>query len=120
MAEKTLPLAPGPPMQLSPEDQRLLMDIARDAIRAALGDSRATASVPRHAALQQFAGCFVSLHESATHRLRGCVGRLDAKAPLAETVASMARAVLDDPRFVTDPVTAEELSSLDIELSILS
>jgi len=32
----------------------------------------------------------------------------------------MARSVLEDPRFLGDPVTLGELADLDIELSILS
>jgi AmmeMemoRadiSam system protein A len=108
-------------MHLSAEHQRVLLDVARGAICRAL---RTTATPPptppADPHLQQLAGCFVSLHETCTHRLRGCVGRLDARAALSETVAAMARAVLDDPRFVTGPVTHDELPLLDIELSILS
>ena len=62
----------------------------------------------------------MSLHELRTHRLRGCVGRLDAKAPLGETVLTMAQAVLEDPRFLNMPVTLADLPHLEIELSILS
>lgn len=108
-------------MHLSTDHQRLLLDVARDTIRCALrAIDGAMVLLPRHATLQQPAGCFVSLHESGTHRLRGCVGRLDAKTALGETVAAMSRAVLTDPRFATDPVTPAEFATLDIELSILS
>jgi AmmeMemoRadiSam system protein A len=66
------------------------------------------------------AGCFVSLHELSTHRLRGCVGRLDPNLPLWDAVRQTANDVLHDPRFVTLPVTASEVSDLMIEVSVLS
>ena len=106
-------------MNLSAEHQRALLDVARGAIRAALNGGFSP-PLPEDPELCQPAGCFVSLHESAGHRLRGCVGRLDAKGPLGQTVAMMAQAVLEDPRFLTHPVTWEDLPRLDIELSILS
>jgi len=106
-------------MRLSDENKQLLLDGARGAVRAALrGDVPPT--LPDHPELAQPAGCFVSLHELRTHRLRGCVGRLDAKAPLGETVLTMAQAVLEDPRFLNMPVTLADLPDLEIELSILS
>jgi uncharacterized protein len=107
-------------MNLSAEHQRALLDVARGSIRAAL-NLAPPPTPPDEPELRQPAGCFVSLHESGgAHRLRGCVGRLDAKAPLGQTVAMMAQAVLEDPRFLGHPVTAEDLPNLDIELSILS
>ncbi len=106
-------------MNLSPDQQNALLDLARAAIKAALL-RECGPPLPIDPDLQQLAGCFVSLHETRDHRLRGCVGRLDAKASLAETVLAMAQAVLEDPRFLTNPVTIGELFDLDIELSILS
>jgi AmmeMemoRadiSam system protein A len=106
-------------MQLSEENRQVLLDVAREAIRRALrGDVPPT--LPSNAELEQPAGCFVSLHELRSHRLRGCVGRLDAKAPLAATVLTMARAVLEDPRFLNMPVAWDDLPNIQIELSILS
>src|SRR5213082_3492657 len=88
-------------MQLTTEQQALLLDLARNAIRSALSP-HPVPRLPDDPQLHQLAGCFVSLHELRTHRLRGCVGRLDAKGPLAQTVAVMAQAVLEDPRFLVD------------------
>ena len=96
-----------------------MLDLARASIKSGLAGDR-DSPLPTDPDLQQLAGCFVSLHETRGHRLRGCVGRLDAKASLAETVAAMSRAVLEDPRFLTNPVTLGDLFDLDIELSILS
>ncbi len=97
------------------------MNAAREAIRRALrGESVPSLPVPADPALHQPAGCFVSLHSLTGHRLRGCVGRLEAAGPLWETVCTTARNVLHDPRFARDPVSLEELPRLNLELSVLS
>lgn len=106
-------------MNLSADEQAALLDLARATIRAVLTCATEPA-IPEIPALEQPAGCFVTLHELGSHRLRGCVGRLDAKAPLGKTVVRMAQAVLEDPRFLNDPVTLGELADLEIELSVLS
>jgi len=110
-------------VNLSPASQAELMRIARQALRAAVtGADRdaPTATPPADPDLLQPAGCFVSLHERGTHRLRGCIGRLEATQPLWQVVAETAANVLDDPRFVEQRVTPAELSSLEIEVSVLS
>jgi MEMO1 family protein len=62
-------------------------------------------------------GIFVSLHIKG--RLRGCIGRLISGLPLYKMVQEMTvSAALHDPRF--QPVVAEELEAIDIELSVLS
>jgi AmmeMemoRadiSam system protein A len=59
----------------------------------------------------------VSLHVRG--RLRGCIGMIESAGPLADTVARCAAAsALEDPRF--EPVTAVEVPSLEIEVSVLS
>jgi AmmeMemoRadiSam system protein A len=51
--------------------------------------------------------------------LRGCIGHIIAVEPLWKTVQLMAIAAsTEDPRF--NPVTRDELSSLDLEISVLS
>src|SRR5690606_31052354 len=55
-----------------------------------------------------------------TRRLRGCVGRLDARRPLIVAVQHSACHVLEDPRFQHDPVTLGELPDLELEVSVLS
>jgi|SRR5690348_7876125 len=97
------------------------MNAAREAIRRALrGEPASSLPAPGDPALHQPAGCFVSLHSLTGHRLRGCVGRLEAAGPLWETVCTTARNVLQDPRFARDPVSLEELPRLNLELSVLS
>jgi AmmeMemoRadiSam system protein A len=110
-------------MWLSPHHQRVLLDAARDTIRAVLrGDAAPEDGGPPPAdpALAQPAGCFVTLHRLHTHELRGCVGRLDAVDPLLRAVRRAAASVVRDPRFTGDPVRLGELPQLQIDISVLS
>jgi len=63
-------------------------------------------------------GAFVTLRNA--ERLRGCVGTFEPSSPLLSTLASMAIASLQDPRFRAEPVSARELAHIRIELSLLS
>lgn len=63
-------------------------------------------------------GAFVTLRGREGGELRGCVGVMEAQAPLLETVARVAvMAATADGRF--DPVTAGELAGLGLEVSVL-
>jgi AmmeMemoRadiSam system protein A len=96
------------------ERQRLLQ-LARDAIGAHLSGLQAP-SVASSPATERRAGVFVSLHKGDA--LRGCIGHIEPDHPLSRSIPSAAvAAATTDPRFA--PVTAEELSGLQIELSIL-
>jgi AmmeMemoRadiSam system protein A len=54
-------------------------------------------------------------------RLRGCLGQFTANAPLWQTVAHMAgAAATEDYRFLGDPITADEVPQLSIDISVLS
>ncbi len=107
--------------RLSDRHRRLLLDLARTTIRLRLaGRAPDPPGESEDPALREPAGCFVSLHELDTHRLRGCVGKLDAREPILRAVQDAAASVLDDPRFTQDPVTPDELGRLEIELTILS
>ena len=64
-----------------------------------------------------YGGAFVTFKSQGT--LRGCMGRLRATGPLPESLADITRSSLNDPRFTSNPITAEELPSLTIEVSIL-
>jgi uncharacterized protein len=107
-------------VELTPTQQRTLMDLSREVIRRSLIGERSISAPITDSALHQPAGCFVSLHRLDKHKLRGCVGRLEAKGPLWEMVAQTSANVLHDPRFTDEPVTLEELPQLSLELSILS
>jgi uncharacterized protein len=100
---------------MTDSDRQVLLQIARTAIVAHV----MSAVPPRHAAsgaLARRAGVFVSLHRLGD--LRGCIGRLEADAPLVDSVAECARlACSADPRFPA--VAQSELAALDIEISVL-
>lgn len=107
-------------MSLSPQQRSLVLDLARAFVREALGVAAESLPDLNDAGLHQPAGCFVSLHSLATHRLRGCVGRIDAGQPLVDALRASAAHVLRDPRFTRDPIRLGELSLLEIEISVLS
>jgi uncharacterized protein len=107
-------------MLLPPQHHRTLLDAARAVIRSTLAGQPPPETQTEELALLQPAGCFVSLHEQETHRLRGCVGRMDATDPLIVAVRKAATGVLCDPRFRGDAVHLHELPGLEIEASILS
>ena len=99
------------------ETRRALLELARRALIEAVTHRRELKLLPSDFPPAPPAGIFVSLHKRG--RLRGCVGRVEAPEPLAETVARCAAAAaLEDPRF--DPVESSEVAELEIELSVLS
>jgi len=111
---------PSPdPRPLAPEHRRLLLELARAAIRAGLGGGLPAppelAGLPPELAVRQ--ASFVTLKLEG--RLRGCIGRLRAARPLALDVAhnAYAAAFLD---FRFPPVTAAEFGRLDLTLSLLT
>lgn len=60
--------------------------------------------------------CFVTLHKFG--ELRGCIGSLEPVEPLIDNVAHNAwAAAFSDPRF--DPVIADEVPDLHIDVSVL-
>lgn len=91
-----------------------LVDIARAAVASAVtGQPRADTELddPPPAS-----GAFVTLKKHG--ELRGCIGTLECRAPLAVEIARVAiSAAREDPRF--DPVVPSELNDLDVEVSIL-
>lgn len=104
----------------SPEQERRVLQVARAAAGAALRNERYEAEmVADEAYLAEPRGCFVTLHDHAG-QLRGCIGTFEADAPLSDNLVRMAGAATRDPRFVGDPVTAEELARLRIEVSVLT
>src|SRR5262245_56765514 len=107
-------------MDLTADQRRILLDVARQTIRSTLGSlQKQEVDVPNDPVLHQPAGCFVTLHTLMGHRLRGYVGRLDTSQPLIQVVRHSAASALDDPRFSTFPVCLHELPELEIELTII-
>ncbi|HEX7709085.1 MAG TPA: AmmeMemoRadiSam system protein A [Thermoanaerobaculia bacterium] len=104
---------------LSQSQRQLLLSIARRSIEAVLSGSRLDFdSVETDRELSRPSGVFVSLHTLAGD-LRGCIGSIQAVAPLARAVASSAvNAATRDPRF--HPLRPDELASVKIEISVMS
>src|SRR5689334_15964298 len=96
-----------------------LLQIARESIAAAIaGRTHRVDAAQFDADLQRPSGAFVSLH-TLDGDLRGCIGSIVAVEPLCLAVASSAvHAATRDPRFY--PVRADELPSLQIEISVMS
>lgn len=102
--------------RIEDEDRQRLMRLARRALEArVLG--RPGPAIDRGGALDWPRGAFVTIRCHGA--LRGCLGRLEADVPLAETVAHLAAIVADsDPRF--PPVSAADLPALTLEISVLT
>lgn len=102
---------------LSPHHRTTLLQIAREVIAATL-DRRPPEFPPIDRVLEEPSGAFVTLH---THggMLRGCIGSIEAVAPLHEAVAQNAiNAAFRDPRF--NPLAPSELPHVAIEISVMS
>jgi AmmeMemoRadiSam system protein A len=108
--------------QWKPEYGKKLVQLARAEIARKLN-----LSVPKHllpdlsdipaGLLEEKRGVFVTLQKKG--RLRGCIGNLEPVKPVLEGVRENARhAAFDDTRFA--PVTPEELSDVEIEVSLLT
>jgi AmmeMemoRadiSam system protein A len=99
--------------------RRLLLQIARQSVEAAVArQPRPDFDVPEPE-LQTRSGVFVTLKNRG--RLRGCLGQFTAETPLWQTVAQMARAAAtEDFRFLADHVTPDEVAQLTIDISVLS
>jgi AmmeMemoRadiSam system protein A len=101
---------------MNTETGRTLIALARAAIARRLGE-HASAPAANAAWLRAPGATFVTLMREG--KLRGCIGTLEARRPLAEDVAENAvSAAFSDPRFT--PLTRDELGDTEIEVSLLS
>ena len=106
--------------ELTRDQRRALLRAARDAIGAAVGGggAHAPSAAESEPALQRDGAAFVTLR-SPDGSLRGCIGELEARRPLVESVRGCAiGAALRDPRFA--PVAPSELDGLRIGISVLT
>ena len=100
------------------EEKATLLKLARDEINYNLEKGEPPSLDGLDDKLMQTRSCFVTLH-TAEGELRGCIGNIEPFQPLAENVISNARnSAFSDPRFL--PVSADEINSLVIEISILT
>ncbi|MCU0608531.1 MAG: AmmeMemoRadiSam system protein B [Chitinispirillaceae bacterium] len=105
------------PAEIAPDVKKKLLAIARGALEAAVRRETYVppADVPEYA--REKRGCFVTL--KIRGELRGCIGYIDPIKPLYQAVIENAcSAALSDPRF--NPVTPSELSSIKLEVSVLT
>ncbi len=102
---------------LSSAEQKILLDIARQAIENEFTQSDSPLSPREERRLNHKNGCFVTLKKK--QQLRGCIGNFQSSLPLFTEVAQMAvAAAFNDPRFY--PLKADELKDISIEISVLS
>ena len=106
-------------MKLTTHDKEQLLAIARRSIRQGLYtlEPLEVDLTSLSDALLERAGSFVTLSQEG--RLRGCIGTVDAKHPLAQSVASAAYgSAYEDIRFA--PLSDSEVNAVRIEISVLS
>jgi AmmeMemoRadiSam system protein A len=102
---------------LPESERRALLELARRVIREITKQDCIPAYGKPAGRLAERCGVFVSLHRLG--RLRGCIGMVENPPALLEGVVQCAAAAArSDPRF--EPVGADELDALEIEISILS
>ncbi|MBZ5706423.1 MAG: AmmeMemoRadiSam system protein A [Acidobacteriia bacterium] len=102
--------------EFSPEERTLLLKLAHEAVASAL-EGRQLSLTPPSPHLAEPRGAFTTIYVRGD--LRGCVGYVFPIYSLYQTVAETARsAAFEDTRFW--PVTREEVSELEVSLSILS
>lgn len=105
--------------QLNADEQLLLLGLARETLRCTVAGTvvpsfEACKLPPR---LNGSLGCFVTLTQQG--QLRGCIGNVEPRWPLWRAVVENTRvAATQDARF--PPVAAEELDTIEIEISVLS
>ena len=104
-------------MLFTEAQQRALVEIARAAVTEAITGQHADAPRPHDlASLPEATGAFVTLKRDG--QLRGCIGTLECRRPLADEIARAAvSAAREDPRF--DAIRPAELDDLDVEVSVL-
>jgi hypothetical protein len=109
----------SPPREgaLTWDQQQRLLATARRAIEEYVKTGRQCEVSETDPVLRRPGAAFVTLRKSGA--LRGCIGSLEPTKALAEDVRDRAiMAAVADPRF--SPVRGDELSELEVEVSVLS
>jgi AmmeMemoRadiSam system protein A len=102
---------------LSESERQKLLLLARQAITEAITRRKLPAVIPHDGIFGEHRAVFVTVHVRG--ELRGCIGTTEAGEPLADAIVRCgASAALQDPRFA--PLAVEELSVMQIEISVLS
>lgn len=102
---------------LTLDEGKSLVKLARETIETYLREGRKPRVPKVPAKLREHRGVFVTLNKGG--ELRGCIGHPLPTTPLVNAVIDSAiSSATRDPRF--PPVTLEELSALEVEVSVLS
>ncbi len=106
-------------MALGDNERRVVGEIARASLAAAVEGRAYEPADPGLPALEERCGCFVTLKTNG--QLRGCLGCFVSDNPLWQTVADYARhSALSDPRFTRNRLTPREVPDVEMEVSVLS
>lgn len=107
-------------LQLDNDKKRVLLAIAKDAIKSAVTKEPLidrAALIKKYPWLTQKGAVFVTINKQ--HRLRGCIGSIIAHRSLIDDVIENAKsAALHDPRF--SALRADELENISVEVSVLT
>jgi len=104
---------------MNDEQKQTLLKVAADTVDAVVKGQSPGEVSSDDGELNRRCGCFVTLKTGG--QLRGCIGQFTSDEPLIELVKDMAiQSVADDPRFAGRRISENELSKLDIEISVLS
>ena len=102
---------------LTIKQKRRLIEIAKKTIEMYVKTGQMYEVNDNDSRLLQEEGTFVTIRKHG--QLRGCIGNILGRGPLARLVRDMAiSAASDDPRF--QPVKADELDGIEIDISVLS
>jgi len=104
-------------MNLTNEEKRTLLKMARSSIACALENKTPPQLNFQSEELNRRSGVFVTLRIG--ENLRGCIGYIEPLFPLARATQEVAvKAAVEDPRFMS--LTRSELDRVTIEISVLS
>lgn len=102
---------------LSKEQKNKLLKLARNTMEKYIVQGIIPKFEDADPLFREKRGAFVTIHNKGN--LRGCIGMIEAREPLADTIIEMSiEASRNDPRFM--PVEPGEIKDLDIEISVLT
>lgn len=102
---------------LSKEQKGKLLKLARTTMEKYINQGIIPKFEDKDPVFMEHFGAFVTIHKKGS--LRGCIGIIEGRQPLFETIIEMAiEASRNDPRF--DPVMPDEIKDIDVEISVLT
>lgn len=105
-------------MELSLEEKKILIKLARDSIESKLFKKKPVeVDLEKYPSLKSKCGVFVTL--TIAEQLRGCIGYITSTDPLHYSIKDAAiSAAFNDPRFYA--MTETEYEQVEVEISVLS